>query len=415
MFGTGVGTPAEALAEWAAAAPGPDVMRALTGFDPAGLDASGQVLLLQAWERQAAWVQAAQQEVIVAVGGPPGAEDWGREEVAAALRLSASTADRRLQVARALSGRLAATGAALRSGDLSYRHAAVLADAVEELSDPVARAVEDRVLAKAGPQTVAEFRRTVQRAVLVADPLGGEVRHAQARAGREVTAYSDADGMGAVVATLDAEGVAVVMTAVDARAGRQGATDDRGIGARRADALVEICRDALAGADLPPGQGQIPTAVNLTIDVATLLGLADHPGELALYGPIPAGLARRLAERGQWRRLVTDPLTGALLDRAPRTYQPGRALADYVRARDQVCCFPGCRQPARRADLDHAVAFDDGGDTTRTNLGALCRRHHRLKHETGWQLERHPDESATWTSPAGQRYHVRPPSYHADG
>ncbi|GAC1323342.1 MAG: hypothetical protein NVSMB13_03090 [Mycobacteriales bacterium] len=214
--------------------------------------------------------------------------------------------------------------------------------------------------------------------------------------------------MATIAATLSAPDAELVFTALDTLArgrGREGL-----MGARRADALVELASAAVCG----PGGCNKPAAVAVTVDLATLLGLADRPGELAGYGPIPAGLARALAADGKWTRWITTP-TGGLLDRGRTTYCPPAALASYIAGRDGTCRFPGCAQPARRCDIDHTVAFDSGGGTDRDNLGLLCRRHHRLKHETGWQLERHPDESVTWTSPGGVRHHVPLPGVPPDG
>ena len=68
------------------------------------------------------------------------------------------------------------------------------------------------------------------------------------------------------------------------------------------------------------GQGRPPPApirpaakINLTIPLATLLGLAEHPGEAAGFGPIDATLARTLAAQAAshpattWCITVTDP------------------------------------------------------------------------------------------------------------
>ncbi len=184
--------------------------------------------------------------------------------------------------------------------------------------------------------------------------------------------------------------------------------------ARRADVLVEWAVAALDAPSLPTKHRRRPN-ISVTIDLATLLGLADDPGELAGYGPIPASAARALAADGEWRRLVTDPTSGALLDYGRRTYTPPAALVDFLLARDGTCRFPGCPRPAELCDLDHGVAWDDGGGTDRDNLGPLCRRHHRLKTHTGWQLKRSPDGSVTWISPHGWRYVVPPPRVPPDG
>jgi hypothetical protein len=44
------------------------------------------------------------------------------------------------------------------------------------------------------------------------------------------------------------------------------------------------------------------------------------------------------------------------------------------------------------------------------NLHALCRRHHRLKHElTGTRVARAPDVTLSWTLPTGHHYRDEPP------
>ena len=143
--------------------------------------------------------------------------------------------------------------------------------------------------------------------------------------------------------------------------------------------------------------------------LSTLLGLDEQPGELAGHGPIPASLARQLAadQTGTWRRLVTDPLTGALLDYARTTYRPPRDLAEFVTARDRTCRFPGCQRDARRGDLDHTIPWQAGGSTGPQNLTALCRRHHLMKHQAGWSYTTNPDRSTVWTSPTGHHYRLR--------
>ena len=68
------------------------------------------------------------------------------------------------------------------------------------------------------------------------------------------------------------------------------------------------------GPDGPPPAPIRPAAkINLTIPLATLLGLAEHPGEATGFGPIDATLARTLAAQAaghpatKWCITVTDP------------------------------------------------------------------------------------------------------------
>jgi hypothetical protein len=185
-----------------------------------------------------------------------------------------------------------------------------------------------------------------------------------------------------------------------------------GLDALRADALV----DAVLGSGpntsdtedgKPGGPGRVQLRV--TIDLPTLLGLADNPAELAGHGPIPPHLARELAGDADWTRFTTDPQTGELLDLAPRRYRPSRRLAAFIRARQPVCTWPGCNQPSERCDIDHSHDFRRGGPTCRCNLGPFCRQHHNAKTHGRWHYQRHPDGSGTLTSPLGKTYTLKPP------
>jgi hypothetical protein len=70
--------------------------------------------------------------------------------------------------------------------------------------------------------------------------------------------------------------------------------------------------------------------VTTTLHLPTLLGLQEHPGELAGYGPLPPDLARELAADAKWRRLIYEPHTGRLLDLGHTSYQPSETLARHV-------------------------------------------------------------------------------------
>ena len=95
---------------------------------------------------------------------------------------------------------------------------------------------------------------------------------------------------------------------------------------------------------------------------------------------VPALTAWALAAGGTWRRLVTDPASGVVIDVGRTRYRPPAGLADLVRARDRACVFPTCQTPAERCDIDHLTAWSQGGTTSLDNLATLCEAHHRLKH-----------------------------------
>lgn len=409
------------MREWLLAAchatPGLELLNSLASVPLDTIDEASARWLLEAWERQARWVAARGQAILARVAGPAcelaRSDDWVHEDVAVALDLAPSTAFVRVEVARRLAGTLAATAEALERGEISALHACALAEETDALTDDQAHAVEERVLGRRRWRTVPQLRRAVRRAISAADPVTAEVAHASAAERRTVTRIADRDGMAALTAWMPAPGVELIFTALDACAARKGAGDPRGIDARRADVLVDWALLALDRPDLPTAHRRRPH-IQVTVDLPTLLGMADNPGELAGYGPIPASVARTLAADGEWHRLVTDPVSGALLDYGRRTYVPPTALADFVIARDGTCRFPGCSRPARRCDLDHPVPYDGGGTTSAANLAALCRRHHRLKTHAGWSYVLHNDASITWRSPAGWSETLPPPAVGPD-
>ena len=124
---------------------------------------------------------------------------------------------------------------------------------------------------------------------------------------------------------------------------------------------------------------------------------------------VPALTAWALAVGGTWRRLVTDPASGVVIDVGRTRYRPPAGLADLVRARDRACVFPTCQTPAERCDIDHLTAWSQSGTTSLDNLTTLCEAHHRLKHTPGWALTR--DQASgilSWHTPDKTVYQRHP-------
>ena len=124
---------------------------------------------------------------------------------------------------------------------------------------------------------------------------------------------------------------------------------------------------------------------------------------------VPALTAWALAAGGTWRRLVTDPASGVVIDVGRTRYRPPAGLADLVRARDRACVFPTCQTPAERCDIDHLTAWSQGGTTSLDNLVVLCEAHHRLKHTPGWTLTRdQANGTLSWHTPDKTIYQRHP-------
>jgi hypothetical protein len=325
----------------------------------------------------------------------------------------------RIDVARTLVNHLPNTCSALATGELSAAHATVIAKETaaairDGLSEFAIFSIEQKAIAHAEFHTPSQVAQQVRSAIAKFAPSTFEEVVEKARDCRRVSCYNDIDGMSTVVAILPAADAQTVMKAIEAfiikgtleweALNESEASDLRSADMKRADALTAIAGFALAASSEDVALHRRPITVNVTIDLPTLLGLSENPGQLAGYGAIPASVARALASDGKWKRFITDPQTGALLDYGRETYQPPQALIDFLIARDRTCRFPGCRRSAALSDLDHAQSWEEGGTTSLENLGALCRRHHLLKTHGGWGIESRADGSCTWTSPLGKIY-----------
>ena len=458
----------DCVATLLAAAPGIKTLGGLIAIDPQDLSPAARIDYLAALERQSSWLQAAMQRAIVAVAGISegksdgpftGVDEAEREDISSALRLSAGTAQMRIDVARTLVNHLPNTCSALATGELSAAHATVIARETaaairDGLSEFAIFSIEEKAIAHAEFHTPSQVAQQVRSAIAKFAPATFEEVVEKARDSRRVSCYNDVDGMSTVVAILPAEDAQTVMKAIEAfivkgssvfkisddssigdlsntgahnidscnKVGKTSDTrradsrnsdtrradsrnsDTRSADMKRADALTSLAGFALAASSQEVALHRRPITVNVTIDLPTLLGLSENPGQLAGYGAIPASVARALASDGKWKRFITDPQTGALLDYGRETYQPPQALIDFLIARDRTCRFPGCRRSAALSDLDHAQSWEDGGTTSLDNLGALCRRHHQLKTHGGWAIESRADGSCTWTSPLGKIY-----------
>ncbi|BDO43714.1 hypothetical protein CELD12_32040 [Cellulomonas sp. NTE-D12] len=163
------------------------------------------------------------------------------------------------------------------------------------------------------------------------------------------------------------------------------------------------------GAGVPSWVRAIAPQVVLTVPVLTLLGHSDEPAELDGFGPIDLETARTLcANAPTFTRVLTHPETGTVLSVGRDRYTVPADLRRAVAIRDRTCRFPGCRRRAASCDVDHSTAWADGGTTGLDNLATLCRKHHRLKHETGWRVVHEGGGTLRWHSPTGRRYRTRP-------
>jgi hypothetical protein len=297
-------------------------------------------------------------------------------------KLSASAAAERLTVARHVD-HLPKTEQAFAKGELSYQHVAVLAKTAEHVGVEAVRKAETTLL------KAAESRDPGQLVGVAKDfehrvDAGAALAEANRAYERRYLHIGEAiDGLVRLDGLLDAEGGAIVRRAINVGI-LPGKQDDRTAGQRRADRLVDICRERSASGNVTSSAR--PQLIIRT-NVETLARMAGAPaGEIEDGGTIPAEAVRRVACDASISRIIgTGELEGEI-SHASRTIPPATRRA--LIARDQHCVFTGCDRPAIWCDGHHIKHWADGGPTTLKNLVLLCRIHHRKVHEEGLEIER---------------------------
>ena len=206
---------------------------------------------------------------------------------------------------------------------------------------------------------------------------------------RRLNVSSTFEGMVRGDFDLDPESGEVVLAAIRALAETTDPSDDRSAQQRRADALVELCRDYLDHGDTPVQGGEKPH-ITLTVSLETLEQRTGSPCELDETGVITAQAARRLAcEAGISRIITKGPSEPLDVGRRTRTISP--AMRRALNFRDGGCRFQGCDRPHRWCDAHHIQHWLDNGRTALHNLVLLCRRHHRMVHEGKYPSPTPPD------------------------
>ncbi len=297
--------------------------------------------------------------------------------------------------------------ASFRGGGVSAANARTVVEIVSELPSTAHSAFEDAVLDAVGRLAPARFRAVARSARERVHEQAVAERHRQAAAHRRVALEVGVDGMSWLSVYLPSDTAHRAFVGIDAAA-RSLLVDDevRTLDQLRADVAGDLLTGAAAGA--PVG-----FSVAVTVPVLTLLGMSDEPGSMDGVGPIDADTARRLAaEAPSFIRLLTHPLTGAVLDLDRTRYRVPADLRRSLRHRDHTCRFAGCGRAADRCDVDHITEWQHGGVTAATNLIHLCRHHHRLKSVANWRVESDVGTATvTWTSPTGMVTQAEPPPF----
>jgi len=350
-------------------------------------------------------------------------EDWAMDtreavaaQVAAALNCTVAMGSSYLNYAIAMRDRLPQVGKVFLAGDMDYRSFRTIVYRTDLITDPVPLARVDAALA-----ALLSRRRSITRGRLpgVVDRVVAKVdrdavrRAAEAVEDRHVDIIGEESGMAWLEGKLFNTAGRALDRRLDELAGTVCDADPRTRAQRRADALGALaagadrlvcgCGSPSCGAAAPAPRSNV--VIHVIAEQSSVEGAGTTPGVLSgAEELIPAALVAELAKSA---RLV--PL-GPPADATEKGYTPSAKLAEFVRCRDLTCRAPGCDRPAVACDVDHTVAFADGGRTHASNLKCLCRKHHLLKTFWGWRDQQLPDGTVIWNLPDGHTYVTTPGS-----
>jgi len=277
---------------------------------------------------------------------PEGWEEFAGDEIRWALAETRYEADAMLDFAHALEVKLPGTKEAFRTGVLRRSKVEIIVRATRVLDPDEARAAEAMVLGRAGRLSPGGLRAAIARAVIEVAPDKARKRREEAVRDARVERWCEDSGNAALAgrelppAEVLAADQRITWWALQLKAaGLEGSMDEL-----RARAYLDLLLDtdsrptapaaeagvspaspnpaspasqpSPAGSWTPPGSGVIPPGFtgrnHLTIPLATLLELADRPGEIPGLGPVDPWLARDLARasaaspKTTWCFTVTD-------------------------------------------------------------------------------------------------------------
>jgi hypothetical protein len=398
-------------------APGPILAAALSAIDVHRVSGHNRIRVLRAQQKMASHFQAQAYQAMTAVtdhmhqldDDPRSAEEGAAAEIGAALRLTRRAADVELTFALALQRRLPRVWALLASGDIDLRRAKTVDYATTHLDDAIARRVDEQVAVEAPRLTSGQLRARIGKLCIEADPDEAQRRYDQAVADRRVVSEATGDGTANLLGLdLAPHRVAAATRRINhlARSLRI-AGETRTMDQLRADVLLDLLNGTQPTKDRKRTGGSGRGVVDVQVDLATLAGLADAPGELAGYGPVIADIARQIAAEqidGEWRYTITDPDTGQVVANGITRRRPTATQRRHIEARHRTCAFPGCRNPTVDCDMDHRIRYTDGGPTRVGNLGPLCRHHHVIYHRHHWTYQPISGGDHLWTSPLDHTY-----------
>lgn len=341
-----------------------------------------------------------------------------RLELACALRITEYAAGEMLLLAEALVHRYPVVLERLHRADITQRHAEILVAGVDAVEPEHRESLLAQAVVLAETLPIGSFRRALKKLVDTVRAETLAARHEAALRRRRVVVEQDHDGMEWVhwyAPAVEARAVFERVTAIANVLGAQPG-ETRTLDQARADVVGDLLVDGSTTSHPEQARG-IRASVVVTVPALALLHEGEgvpagcDPAVVEGVGPIPLATARELCGgSGDWMRVLTHPETGMVLSVGRDRYRPPPSLSKLVKWRADRCMAPGCGIPAARCQIDHNLAWCDGGHTSLANHAPFCQGHHTVKHHGDWTVRQVAGSGGVieWTSPTGRRYLVEP-------
>jgi hypothetical protein len=323
-------------------------------------------------------------------GGHASCAHW----LSARCGISLGTAREKVRAARALES-LPLIRAAMARGELSFCQ-------VRSLTRAATLENEAQLLPLARGATVSQLERMI-RGWRKGSRQDEAQRERDLHESRTLSIFPSDEGDYVIKGRLTPEIGALLMRVIEAasdalyRANPTGLETDeqryREAGQRRSDAIGLVAERALAagfgggggGAEAPisgTSADRYQVVVHVSPETLSAEGEAEI-SEIEDGTRVSCETSQRLACDASVVR-VAQKSDGTVLDVGRKARTVRSALRRTLEIRDRGCRFPGCGR--RFTDAHHVKHWARGGETSLENCLLLCRHHHRLVHEGGWEI-----------------------------
>jgi 5-methylcytosine-specific restriction endonuclease McrA len=284
--------------------------------------------------------------------------------------LGPGAAREHLRVAHALPG-LPKIGEAFADGRLSYSKVRAMTRVATPANEGFLMMVAKHGAASHVERLVSQYRR-VQK--LEHPDKAGELYLA-----RETTYHFDDDGCLMMKVRVPADRGELVVKALEmAMEAAYDPDDESPVAARRTDALCDVAETYL---NHPESSGSTADRYQVVIHTQ-----ADGAAQVENGPHVSAETLQRVSCDCCVTEIEEDRYGEVLnIGRRSRTIPP--AMRRALKARDGGCRFPGCTNH-KFVDGHHIQHWSQGGETSLDNLVLLCRHHHHLVHEGGFDCRK---------------------------